>query len=128
MVSIPVERLRNFLEWMVKNENIDFVLPSEFLERSKVERKQYVKAGSWEPDRMVDVWWRDPDNMRLNALCDEARFYLIRGEAPEEGEGWKHLLLAENSDGRGWGPLPERRLDCYFHALKAIEIGKRKKN
>ncbi len=36
-----------------------------------------------------------------------------------------HLLLAENSDGRGWNPIPERRLFCYKHALKAIEIGKK---
>jgi hypothetical protein len=35
---------------------------------------------------------------------------------------WRALLLAENSDGRGWMPIPERRLFCYDQALRALDL------
>ena len=34
----------------------------------------------------------------------------------------KTLLLAWNSDGRGWTPIPERRLFCLDHALEARRL------
>jgi hypothetical protein len=69
----------------------------------------------------------DPDNERLNALCAEAaqklRLATVLGsERPLLEQARRAMLLAENSDGRGWMPCPERRLDCYDQALKAIAL------
>lgn len=92
----------------------------------------YLKCGSDHP--LLTPWAADPDNQRLNALCAEAGELLRLAEAlrpppgarPELDElvegGWRALLLAENSDGRGWAPIPERRLFCYNQALAAIEL------
>jgi hypothetical protein len=34
----------------------------------------------------------------------------------------KALLLAMNSDGRGWTPIPEHRLFCFNEALSAYKL------
>ncbi|TFG10179.1 hypothetical protein EU534_01320, partial [Candidatus Heimdallarchaeota archaeon] len=65
------------------------------------------------------------DNKKLERLCNEARWYFAHlSESDITEEMWKHLLLAENSDGRGWDPIPERRLDCFSNAYEAIELAR----
>lgn len=127
--KIEIERFKDFIGWLIQQEKISLVNPTEYLEGKEEEIKEtyYLKAGSWEPDKMIDIWLRDADNYRLNRLVDEAREYLRGADENKEEvrRGWKYLLLAENSDGRGWNPLPERRLECYQNALKAIEVGKK---
>jgi len=124
--SIPVDAFLDFVSWASDDEDINLTTPTEYLKKNSPKKKIYLRTGSWAPDRSLKVWDQDPDDKKLNSLCDEARSYLIRaGESEKAKEGWHHLLLAENSDGRGWNPIPERRLFCYEHALKAIEIGKK---
>jgi len=124
--SIPVEKFLDFVSWATNEKDINLTTPTVYLKKNPPKKKVYLRTGSWAPDRSLKVWDQDPDDKKLNRLCDEARSYLIRaGDSKEAQEGWHHLLLAENSDGRGWNPVPERRLFCYEHALKAIEIGKR---
>jgi hypothetical protein len=43
-------------------------------------------------------------------------------DVENKGDIWKKLLLAENSDGRGWDPIPERRKDCFKAAIEALEL------
>ncbi|HUV42579.1 MAG TPA: hypothetical protein VMY36_01590 [Patescibacteria group bacterium] len=124
-VSIPVERFLDFVSWATSEKDINLTTPTDYLRKNPPKKKVYLRTGSWAPDRSLKVWDKDPDDKKLNSLCDEARSYLIRaGNSREAEKGWHHLLLAENSDGRGWNPIPERRLFCYKHALKAIEIGR----
>jgi hypothetical protein len=92
----------------------------------------YLKCGSDHP--LLTPWAADPDNQRLNDLCAEGAALLRLAEALRPPEGarheldvrltaaWQALLLAENSDGRGWAPLAERRLFCYGQALRAITL------
>ncbi len=124
--SIPVETFLDFVNWATNEESVKLLTPTDYLKKNPPKKKVYLRTGSWAPDRSLKVWDQDPDDKKLNRLCDEARSYLIRaGDSKKAQEGWHHLLLAENSDGRGWNPVPERRLFCYKHALKAIEIGKK---
>jgi hypothetical protein len=101
-------------------------LPGRYLAQYPPQTSIYVPAGSSE--QVIDLWTADPDNQRLNALCAEAAGKLrlasvLGADQPLLLEqGWRAMLLAENSDGRGWMPCPERRLDCYDQALRAIAI------
>lgn len=96
----------------------------------------YLKCGSDHP--LLTPWTTDPDNRRLNDLCREAadgirlaeqQLGSQRRQGADVGaaaglidQAWRAMLLAENSDGRGWAPLAERRLFCYDQALRAIEL------
>jgi len=109
-------------------EELPFVrlgLPRRYLEKYPPATQVYVPAGSSE--RALSLWTADPDNERLNALCAEAaqklRLATILGaDWPLLEQAWRAMLLAENSDGRGWMPRPERRLECYDQALQAIAL------
>lgn len=92
----------------------------------------YLRCGSDHP--LLTPWTADPDNQRLNDLCREADGLLRAAELLRPAPGvdqqldltlaraWRAMLLAENSDGRGWAPIPERRLFCYDQALEAIAL------
>lgn len=121
--------LAAFGDFMQQVHDLPFagsMLPRDYLAAYPPATSVYVPAGSSE--RSFDVWTADPDNARLNALCQEAeqKLRLATVLHPENQlmlqEAWRAMLLAENSDGRGWAPRPERRLDCYNHALEAIAL------
>ena len=94
----------------------------------------YLKCGSDHP--LLTPWTLDPDNERLNNLCREAADCLQLAEhqhrvartdyasdlRPLLDAAWRAMLLAENSDGRGWLPIAERRLFCYDQALLALDL------
>ncbi|AAL80568.1 hydrolase [Pyrococcus furiosus DSM 3638] len=63
------------------------------------EKKLYLRTSSWAPDKSLRIWTEDEGNARLNMLTS-----YMDGEL---------AFLAENSDARGWEPLPERRLDAF---------------
>ncbi|MEE9410612.1 MAG: polysaccharide deacetylase family protein [Candidatus Heimdallarchaeota archaeon] len=124
MTSSDLEKL---LLRIINIESNKMILPSKYLDQNKPTDLGYMKTGSWAPSRRLDLWTRDEDNRKLERLCEEVRFFIRQlppGEISEEL--WKHLLLAENSDGRGWDPLPERRLHCFTHALEALKLAKEK--
>ena len=123
---ITPERLSKFLNKILRIEDNEMILPKEYLKKYKPTDLGYMKTGSWAQDLSLDLWTKDEDNQKLERLCEETRWY-IRQLLPEETteEIWKHLLLAENSDGRGWDPLPERRLACFSHALEALNLVKK---
>jgi hypothetical protein len=115
---------------------VQFATPEEYLAQHPAARPAvYLKCGSDHP--LLTPWTDDPDNARLNALCREAAEHLRLaeyriGQAGGPGadpalaallaDAWRAMLLAENSDGRGWQPVPARRLFCYDQALRAIEL------
>jgi hypothetical protein len=130
--AITIEKLAELMMRVAELPFIELSLPREYLESYPPERQVYVPAGTSEPS--FDIWTKDPDNQRLNALCEEAASKLRLAEMaasawemgetvdPRLGQAWKAMLLAENSDGRGWLPCPERRLFCYNQALRVIRI------
>ncbi|MHA1686951.1 MAG: hypothetical protein ACTSYD_11205 [Candidatus Heimdallarchaeaceae archaeon] len=126
-IRITPSILESFLIQLTKIEDNEMILPSKYLKLHKPKEISYMKTGSWAPDRRLDIWTRDEDNQMLERILREVRIYLM--QLPSEqitDEIWHHILLAENSDGRGWDPLSERRLDCFSHALQALEMIKEK--
>lgn len=116
-------------ELLARIDDLPYVrldLPRRYLAHYPSLTSVYVPAGTSE--RTTDVWTADPDNRRLNALCAEAAQKLrlataLGSDRPWQlAEAWRAMLLAENSDGRGWMPRPERRLACYDQALRAIAL------
>ena len=124
--ALSVEGFADFLAQLRQLPFVRFDLPSRYLDAYPPTGTTYVPAGSSE--RSLDLWTRDPDNLRLNTLCAEAaeKLRLASALRPDSQallqQAWRAMLLAENSDGRGWMPCPERRLECYNHALQAIEL------
>ena len=122
---IKPETFEKFLLNLGEIDDLEFICPSKYLENNKPTDLVYVKTGSWAPDKRLDIWTRDEDNKKLERICDEIRWYMSQISTENLSEElWKHLLLAENSDGRGWDPIPERKLDCFVHALDALKIAK----
>lgn len=127
--SLSLDAFAHFMQQVWELPFTGSMLPRDYLAAYPPARTVYVPAGSSE--RNLDVWTADPDNARLNALCQEAeqKLRLATVLHPENQlmlqEAWRAMLLAENSDGRGWTPRPERRLDCYNYALEAIALAEK---
>lgn len=68
-------------------------LPSALKKR---DTEMYLRTSSWAPDKSLKLWSEDAGNRRLNYLASRNKSF-----------------IAENSDARGWEPLPERRLDAF---------------
>ncbi|KUH32657.1 hydrolase [Thermococcus celericrescens] len=72
-------------------------------------RRLYLRTSSWAPDKSLDIWKLDDGNARLNFLSRDL--------------GGEKAFIAENSDARGWEPLPERRLDAFRSIYEAWRGG-----
>ncbi|MDF2628273.1 MAG: putative alpha-amylase, family [Symbiobacteriaceae bacterium] len=130
--SFPAPKLAEVLTGLT---SVKWTLPGEYLAAHPPTEVLYLKTGAG--SRLSDLanWTNDDDNRRLNALCDDARSQIRLTEAlvglvaalgAGVGEAQRRLaaardtlLLADNSDGRGWKPIAQRRLDCFDHALTA---------
>ncbi len=95
------------LIYFVKSNDFEIDFPTK-IKNSK--RGYYLKTSSWAPDKSLRIWYEDEDNRRLNFLSKD-----LDGELS---------FVAENSDARGWEPIPERRLDSF----RAIYKNWRNKN
>jgi alpha-amylase/alpha-mannosidase (GH57 family) len=134
---LPADKWGEILDGYAGSPNLELILPSVFMEAHPEREALYLKCGAGARFSDLQNWTADPDNARLNYLCDDARSQIRLAEAMTElvdalgfpaaeareqlATAREHLLQADNSDGRGWKPLPERRLDCYDHALYARE-------
>ncbi len=124
---VTEKHLIDFIDKMIQIDGNEMILPSKYLDTHKSLEIGYMKTGSWAPDRRLDIWTKDEDNAKLERLCQEVRDYMrLLPDNDIDREIWKNLLLAENSDGRGWDPICQRRLDCYSHALEALRLIKEK--
>ena len=134
---VPVSRLKTLLDCLCEADNLELILPSQYLAKQddSLFKKQYLKAGSWSSDKDFDLWLRESDNALLNEQCYEAyklykRFALPgqsaittpKGEYLDQEKLLRDLLLAYDSDGRGWTPLPEHRLFCFNKALSVKDL------
>lgn len=81
---------------LISKVDDDIMLPSEL---KMSDRRSYLRTSSWTPDKSLDIWREDEDNRTLNMLS--------------RGMQGKKAFLAENSDARGWEPIPERKLDAF---------------
>ena len=87
---------------LLRELDAELCLPSQLKHSGK---KLYLRTSSWAPDKSLRIWAEDEGNARLNMLS-----WGMKGEL---------AFLAENSDARGWEPLPKRRLDAFKAVYKA---------
>jgi hypothetical protein len=126
---IPVERLAAVLRAIAKDPSLRLVLPGDAaMSDPSLARQEpvYVKSGTWSSQRDFALWRSEPDNEVLDGVCERA-FELYRAREarldPElRAKVLRTLLLAWNSDGRGWTPIPEHRLFCFDRALEAQRL------
>jgi hypothetical protein len=121
-LNIKVERFFKFLD-LLEKMNFEYVWPQDYLKNNKTDQKIYVKAGSGEPSATLDIWTEDPDNKVLNSLCNQIREKISHEkEGTKKEKAWQLLMLAENCDGRGWNPVPEKRIQCFQYAEQALKL------
>ena len=121
-IVISADEFNKFLDYFEK-AGFHIETPAEFLKREKPTNKIYIKAGSGDPTGSFDMWTKDPDNLVLEKICSDVRQKLERVKnSRQRKEAEKYLMLAENADGRAWNPVPERRLDCFKAAEKALDL------
>ncbi len=120
---VPVERLEFLLRALSRDPGLELVPPGRYAAGAMPEAPVYVKSGSWSSQRDFALWQNEPDNATLNALCCRTFDMLQAREGrldPQQRNAiLRTLLLAWNSDGRGWTPIPEHRLFCFDRALEA---------
>jgi predicted glycosyl hydrolase (DUF1957 family) len=123
---VPVSRLEKLLTYLTNHPKIEMVLASEYLEQNQIiDKEVYLKSGSWSSDQDFSLWQNEPDNHILNKLSNEAyelflkQFHSLNDK--DKKDYLKKILLAFNSDGRGWTPIPEHRLFCFNKALEVID-------
>lgn len=122
-LEFKLKDLIYYLDLIGKNKKFYYQFPSDYLKKNSPENSYYIKTSSGEPSTSLNIWERDPDSMRIEKICQEVREKL----RPLRSNLKKHrveklLMLAENGDGRGWNPVPERRLECFKAALSALKL------
>lgn len=122
-IKFNLDNFLFFLDSINANKNLFYQFPEKFLVNNLPTQEIYIKTSSGEPSASLDIWERDPDSMRLENLCREIRDELKHTKNKKVRAKAEHyLMLAENGDGRGWNPVPERKLACFEAAICALEI------
>jgi predicted glycosyl hydrolase (DUF1957 family) len=117
------KKLIDFLA-KLKEYNINTISPSKVSEEKWPTKESYLSTGSWAPDKSFRIWTDSEDNKEYSRRAEEIYEKL-------RTRGWpKNLMkkiepflrIIENSDARGWSPLPERKLEAYSAMIKIFEI------
>ncbi len=118
----PVD-LINFLR-ILKKQGINTKSPSDIPEEEWPKEASYLSAGCWSPDKSFRIWTDSEDNTEFIRRANEIYDILSR-------LGWKkdlmtklepYLRIMENSDPRGWAPIPERKNEAYSAMASIFEI------
>lgn len=99
----------------LKRHGVKTVSPSQIPTDEWPEEPKFVGTGSWYSDKSFRVWTDSEDNREYTRRLAEVYDFLCRkdwdSKLMAEVEPW--LRIAENSDPRGWAPLPERKHEAY---------------
>ena len=119
------ELLIDFLKKLQKLE-IPTISPSIVPTEEWNNEHVFVGTGSWSENKSFSIWTDSEDNRELTRELQ--LIYSILSKRNWDTELMNKLeplfRIAENSDARGWGPIPERKLEAYS-ALQQIykELG-----
>jgi len=111
----------------LKSEGIDTVSPSQIPDKVWPEEKKFIGTGSWSPDTSLRIWTESEDNREYTRRLSEIYTKLeehkyLEDIAKDHKRVIKLLRIAENSDPRGWQPIPERKHEAYTAILQLEEI------
>ena len=113
--------LSQFLK-KLHSKNINTLSPSQIPKKEWEEIPSFIGTGSWAPDKSIRLWTDSEDNRefirRLNEIYQKLDQLSWNENINQNLEFY--LRIAENSDARGWAPLPERKNEA-FNALIEIQ-------
>ncbi|MFW9921826.1 MAG: polysaccharide deacetylase family protein [Candidatus Thorarchaeota archaeon] len=112
-----------FLKKLQKN-GIGVISPSDIPDEEWPKEPAYLSTGSWAPDKSFRIWTDSEDNTEFIRRTDEIYSKLSslnwKKELMDKIE--PYLRIFENSDPRGWAPIPERKNEAYSAIEKVFEI------
>lgn len=106
--------LVNFLK-KLQNLEINTISPSSIPEDQWLSESTFIGTGSWSENKSFSIWTDSEDNRELTRELDNIYTLLSQKNWDQDllSKIEPYLRIAENSDARGWGPLPERKLEAY---------------
>ncbi|MEA2070972.1 MAG: polysaccharide deacetylase family protein [Asgard group archaeon] len=112
-----------FLEQLEK-KGITTISPSELPQESWASQADFLSTGSWSPDKSLRIWTESEDNKEFLRRSREiyGRLKALNWDNTILTQIEPELRILENSDSRGWAPLPERKQEAYSAMLKIYEI------
>ncbi|MFX1532599.1 MAG: polysaccharide deacetylase family protein [Promethearchaeota archaeon] len=115
--------LTNFLKKLHKEE-INTISPSQIPQSEWSQEALFIGTGSWSQDKSFRIWTDSEDNREFSRQLTAVYSTLDRlswdTNLLEKLE--PYLRIVENSDARGWAPLPERKQEAYSALLTIFEI------
>ena len=121
--AVNPKRFSQFIKKLQKH-GVSIVSPTKEIRRKEPLDSAYLTTGSWSPDKSLRIWTESEDNKELSRAMSEI-YHVLQMQGWPKGilaEIETDLLIAENSDARGWSPLLERKKEAYL----AIEKKKKK--
>ncbi|MBN1329190.1 MAG: hypothetical protein JXA54_06930 [Candidatus Heimdallarchaeota archaeon] len=108
------QTLIDFLQ-KLKENGIATTSPTQMSNEDWDVEPKYICAGAWSPDKSFRIWTDSEDNKEFQRRSDEIYAQLrLRGWTKDLLSKLEpYLRIMENSDPRGWAPLPERKKEAY---------------
>jgi predicted glycosyl hydrolase (DUF1957 family) len=119
----PPRTLIDFLKDLRVN-NIFTKSPTQVPEDQWPTEPKYLSTGSWAPDKSFRIWTDSEDNKEFFRRAEDI-YQILRMRKWSKSLMNKvepYLRIMENSDPRGWAPLPERKHEAYSAMNKIYEI------
>lgn len=122
-VPAPPEALTNFLK-KLKEHKIDVISPSQVPEDEWPKESTYLSAGSWADDKSFRIWTDSEDNREYMRRADEiyTKLRMLNWDKAIMTKVEPFLRIFENSDPRGWAPIPERKNEAYTAMEKIFAL------
>lgn len=106
--------LIDFLNVLTK-KGIKITSPTQIADEDWPKDSTYLSTGSWAPDKSFRLWTDSEDNTEYLRRADEI-YSILRARNWDKKLMKKlepYLRIMENSDPRGWAPIPERKNEAY---------------
>jgi predicted glycosyl hydrolase (DUF1957 family) len=115
--------LIDFLNVLTK-KGVKITSPTQIPEEEWPKEATYLSAGSWAPDKSFRIWTDSEDNSEFIRRADEI-YAILRARNWDKKLMKKvepYLRIMENSDPRGWAPIPERKNEAYSAMAVIFDI------
>ena len=106
--------LIDFLNKLTK-KGVKITSPTQIPDEDWPQEPTYLCTGSWAPDKSFRLWTDSEDNTEFLRRADEI-YSILRARNWDKKLMKKlepFLRIMENSDPRGWAPIPERKNEAY---------------
>lgn len=104
--------------------NIPIISPSSLSDDEWNPEPTFINTGSWSENKSFSIWTDGEDNKELTRELEVIYSILSQKNWGKElmNKIEPFLRIAECSDARGWGPIPERKLESYTAMQEIYKI------